>query len=226
MNKSEQITRLRTRKMAALILDARTAMRRTPAECAAAMNISSEEYQAFETGVNAPTLPELEALAYFLDIPLEHFWNHQSLSKNTMLVSTDNGKRLRQLRNRAIGAQLRQKRMQANREPADIAAETELPVELLEKYETGQAPIPLPHLEILANLFKMPLADLFDQHGPIGEWRSDQDLRQKFSELPSKMKDFISKPVNRPYIELAMRLSELSVERLRLVAESLLEITY
>jgi len=37
---------------------------------------------------------------------------------------------------------------------------------------------------------------------------------------------FISKPVNLPYLELAMRLSDLSAEKLRGVAEGLLEITY
>ena len=64
------------------------------------------------------------------------------------------------------------------------------------------------------------------QHGRIGEWRTERELNEKFAQLPTKMKDFVSKPVNRPYLELAMRLSELSVEKLRTVAESLLEITY
>ena len=39
------------------------------------------------------------------------------------------------------------------------------------------------------------------------------------------MQQFVSKPVNQPYLELAQRLSEMSVERLRSVAEGLLEIT-
>jgi hypothetical protein len=45
-------------------------------------------------------------------------------------------------------------------------------------------------------------------------------------ELPEDVREFICKPVNLPYLKLAMRLSELSVEKLRAVAEGLLEITY
>ena len=49
---------------------------------------------------------------------------------------------------------------------------------------------------------------------------------QKFLELPPEIQLFASKPVNLPYLELAMRLSELNAEKLRAVAEVLLEITY
>jgi hypothetical protein len=49
---------------------------------------------------------------------------------------------------------------------------------------------------------------------------------QEFSELPSELQQFVCKPINRPYLELAMRLSDLPVDRLRTVAEGLLEITY
>jgi hypothetical protein len=49
---------------------------------------------------------------------------------------------------------------------------------------------------------------------------------QKFLDLPPEVQQFVAKPVNRPYLELAMRLSDLSAEKLRAVAEVLLEITY
>ena len=45
-------------------------------------------------------------------------------------------------------------------------------------------------------------------------------------EMPLDLQVFVSKPINRPYLELAIRLSEMSVDRLRAVAEGLLEITY
>ena len=48
---------------------------------------------------------------------------------------------------------------------------------------------------------------------------------EDFSKLPLDMQQFVSKPANLPYLELAQRLSEMSVERLRAVAEGLLEIT-
>ena len=39
------------------------------------------------------------------------------------------------------------------------------------------------------------------------------------------MQAFLCQVVNRPYLELAMKLSEMSKERLRSVAEGLLDIT-
>jgi hypothetical protein len=39
------------------------------------------------------------------------------------------------------------------------------------------------------------------------------------------MQEFACKPVNRPYLELAMKLSNMSTEKLRSVAEDLLDIT-
>jgi hypothetical protein len=48
---------------------------------------------------------------------------------------------------------------------------------------------------------------------------------QHFAELSPELQDFISKPINRPYLEIAQRLGEMSVEKLRAVAEGLLEIT-
>jgi transcriptional regulator with XRE-family HTH domain len=226
MNKQERMIRLRTLKLAALILDARRSTRRTPEECALAMNITLDTYQAFESGQQSPTLPELEALAFFLRVPLEHFWGQHSLSQSESQPAADTGKRLRQVRNRAIGARLRQRRTNLNRDPDQVAEATSFTPEQINQFESGQVSIPLPQLEILAGALNLPLTELMDQYGVIGEWRSEQEMRQKFAELPAAMKQFVCKPVNRPYIELSMRLSEMSVEKLRSVAENLLEITY
>jgi hypothetical protein len=39
------------------------------------------------------------------------------------------------------------------------------------------------------------------------------------------LQSFVSQPINRPYIELAQRLSEMPTAKLRTIAEGLLEIT-
>jgi len=59
----------------------------------------------------------------------------------------------------------------------------------------------------------------------VGVWFSQQSALKGFQGLSPEMQAFVSKPVNRPYLELAQRLSEMSVEKLRTVAEVLLEIT-
>jgi hypothetical protein len=65
----------------------------------------------------------------------------------------------------------------------------------------------------------------FDQSGPVGQWMNSQRALQKFLDLSEDMQKFVCQPVNRPYIELAMKLSGMSKDKLRSVAEGLLDIT-
>jgi hypothetical protein len=55
---------------------------------------------------------------------------------------------------------------------------------------------------------------------------AEQKTIQNFLELDPELQAFVSKPVNRPYLELALKLSNMSTEKLRSVAENLLDITY
>jgi transcriptional regulator with XRE-family HTH domain len=124
-----------------------------------------------------------------------------------------------------IGAQLRQARFDAGLSLEDLAKKSGLEIDLLTMYEIGEQPIPLPQLESLANALNRPLKDFQDNRGPIGSWLKQQRVLQNFAELTPELQDFLSKPINRPYLELAQRLSEMNVEKLRAVAEGLLEIT-
>jgi len=54
---------------------------------------------------------------------------------------------------------------------------------------------------------------------------TSEEAIQNFLELPEELREFASKPVNRPYLELAMKLSSMSKDKLRSVAEDLLDIT-
>ena len=84
----------------------------------------------------------------------------------------------------------------------------------------------MPHLEVLSGVLNRSIREFQDMRGPVGAWNEQQRALQDFQALPSNLQLFVSKPVNRPYLELALRLSDMPVERLRAVAEGLLEITY
>ena len=217
---------LRARKLGVLIYDARIAERRSLAEVAAALGVSEETVQSFENGSHAPTLPEIEVLAYYLNIPLDHFWGRSSITENKKEDQLTHVPRLIQLRQRMIGALIRQARTTANLSPREISERTGISEANLRSYELGERGIPLPELEVLASTTGSHIEFFMDERGPVGSWRTQQQAVQKFLELPEDLQDFICKPVNRPYVELALRLSELSVEKLRAVAEGLLEITY
>jgi transcriptional regulator with XRE-family HTH domain len=195
-------------------------------ECAQAIGVSDQVWEQYENGVISPSLTEVEVLAYFLDISLDHFWGQTSRSENAPTRQFSNLERLMQLRQRMIGAILRQSRIKANLSPQEITDRTNITGADLRAYELGEKPIPLPELELLSSAVGYHLDFFMDQTGPIGAWKNERTSIQKFLELPKELQDFASKPVNRPYLELALHLSELNVEKLRSVAESLLEITY
>lgn len=226
MDKKELLIQLRTRKMSALIYDARLAAGRSIQDCAKAMGVSREQYLAFEDSQQSPSLPELEALAYFLNIPLEHFWGSRSLSEAAQEKTSSLVQNFLTERNQEIISRLRQAREEAGLSLQDLADRSGIPVDQLEKYEREEEPVSIPHLELLTDGLHMELAGLFDQSGMVNTWRTQQETLEGFMGLPEELKDFVSRPINRSYLELAHRLSSLSVEKLRLVAEGLLEITY
>lgn len=215
---------IRMRKLGLLISEARQVKRRSIEECAEALDISAETYQAVERGKQALSLPELETLAYFLDVPLDHFWGNETLQKKAIDQRTAHN--LKDLRNRVLVTRLRMAMKEKGLTLEDLARMTSIPIGNLQLYETGRTQIPLPELEILAKHLEIRIQDVFDQHGPVGEWYNRQQATQKFLNLPHELQNFIIKPVNQPYLQAALRLSEMNVEKLRTLAEGLIEITF
>ena len=70
------------------------------------------------------------------------------------------------------------------------------------------------------------LTRLHDQHGPLGRHEAEQRLQKIFSELDPDMQAFLANPTNVTYMGTAKILSEMDVQRLRQVAESILDITF
>jgi transcriptional regulator with XRE-family HTH domain len=226
MNKQQQLFQLRMRKLGLLIFDARSAKRKTLDETAQAVGISSDELQKIEKGEQAPSLPILEALAFYLDVPIDQFWSASSLSEKIEEKTVQQKDRLRQIRDRIIGASLKMGRTKNNFSLHEVSAATSIAEDLLNRYEMGELSVPIPELEALAKTYDIRIEQFFDQKGPFGKQRAQQIAIRQFLELSPELQEFVCKPLNRPYLNLAIRLSELSVEKLRAVAEGLLEITY
>ncbi len=225
MSIKDQIN-IRTRKLGVLIRDARLATRKTLSECARAIGVTPGILRAWEEGRRAPSLPELEVLAYFLDLPIRHFWGKEAMSDNPPPTEALNLPILVGVRQRMIGALLRQEREKASLSLRALSEQTGLSTARLKAYELGERPIPLPDLEVIMNVLGGQVETLFDQTGPIGLWMIQQRAIQDFLQLPADLQAFVCKPVNRPYLELALKLSTLSTDRLRSVAEGLLDITF
>lgn len=220
-----QILAIRAKKLGILIRDARLASGKSVDECAQVTGVPVETFEAYELGEESPSLPELEVLAYFLNTPLEHFWGKKSISEDKPAITKLNLEQLVSLRQRMIGALIRQERLQASLTLESMAGKLEITPGRLESYEFGESPIPVPFLDVITSELNQPVESFQDRHGPVGAWIAQNNVTQDFLSLPPELRSFVSKPINRPYLELALRLSEMSVEKLRAVAEGLLEIT-
>jgi transcriptional regulator with XRE-family HTH domain len=177
-----------------------------------------------EFGERPPTLPELEILAYYLDVPLEHFWDNEIL-KSTGSDRLVDPEEIKLSRQKAIGDLIHEGRVKAALSIEELAQQAGIAPESLQSYEQGDVPISLPELEILARVLNQSIGEFEDHQGPVGNWFAEKRNINEFLDLPQDLQEFVSKPINRPYLELAVRLSELKVERLRALAEGLLEIT-
>ncbi len=216
---------IRAKKLGVLIRDTRQFQGKSLEECAAMLNVSNETFESYELGEKSPSLPEVEFLAYYLEIPLEHFWGEQTLLSEGGSKPSLDVKRLTAVRQRMIGVLLRKARFEKGFSIDELAEKTNIPVTDLEMYELGQAQIGVPQLELLCGALGRDLRDFQDRYGPIGVWFIEQRAMRDFKEMPPEMQAFVAKPINLPYLELAQRLSEMSVDKLRAVAEGLLEIT-
>ena len=217
---------IRTKKLAVLIRDARQAVGKNRKECAEVLGITPKKYSSYELGTKSPSLPELEVLSYFLNVSIDHFQGNMVASENAYTADIrDRLPRVLTLRQRIIGARMRQTRQNANITISELSKRTKIPTGRLKRYETGQQPIPLPELRALASTLRHSVQEFEATKGPVGKWVQEQRMVQAFLELPPELQVFATQSANRPYLEIAQRLSDMPVEKLRSVAEGLLEIT-
>lgn len=218
----EQALALRAKMLGATLRLARLSAGRSLKELAGAIGVSPRTLSSYEASRKSISLPELEMLAFHLGMPLQRFWAQAGPAAARPAV---NPAALLPLRQRMLGAQVRAQRTAAQLSIREAAEHIGIPPSRLSAGERGDRPIPLPQLEALARLFGRPITDYLDSGGPVGEWHASQRALEALQELPADLRDFLIDPANRTYLRLAKRLSELSVDRLRMVAEGLLDLT-
>jgi transcriptional regulator with XRE-family HTH domain len=206
-----------------LIRDARLSAGRSIADCARILGISEERFSQAETGDYTPALPDLEVLAMYLNVPMAYFWGNVTLE---MAQNTD-FETFTKIRQRIIGALLRRARIQSKRSLEEVAGHLDGTVKQIEDYESGAAAVPLFELEKLGKFYGVSMDYFSDEaRGPLAQHEAWQKMQKRFNELPPDIRQFVVEPINMSYVQIAMRLSELDVKRLRNIAEGLLDITF
>ena len=221
----EEVYALRARILGVLIRDARFAKEVSEAEVANVLNVSEDQVRAWEFGQQAPSLPQLEMLAYYLGVPVSHFWNTTTISAEQQARRVPEDK-YNELRNRVIGAKLMLARQEAKLSREELAAATGLTEDKIVAYEFGQMAVPFPELTSISTAVRKSVSYFLEDSNRVGTFLKLQDDYQRFSELPEDLRNFVTQPVNAPFIDIAMRLSKLQVHELRAVGENILNITF
>lgn len=224
---NQEVSELRNRILGIRIRNARDQARISRRECAAAVDVSSNRFAGYESGQKAVSLPELEMLARFLEIPLSTFLEDTSVNEgDTSKETIPNPSIFLPLRQRIVGAKLKQLRINLNRTQRELAEILGCSSSTMSDYEYGRRAIPVSELEVLCRELNVSLDYFIDRDSEVGLWHKRQQEYEKFDDLPKEIRDFILRPINRSYLELAMKLAKMPANSLRSIAEGLLEITY
>jgi len=216
--------KLRAKMLGVLIRDARLEAARTPDDIARLLGLSPETIESWEYGDAAPSLPQLELMAFYLGVPISHFWGLAAHEYDRAARVARKGDYLL-LRDRMIGALLRQARQDRDLTLEDLAQQIGLPPETLEAFESGEQPIPMHLLQLLAGSVNQSVSYFLELSGEVGAVLQDSEALKTYMALDEDMRAFVSNPSNQAFIHIAMMFRNMPTDQLRKLAEGLLEIT-
>ena len=174
-------------KLGRLIHDARKRKRSSIAECSIALGIDPKVMEEMEEGQRVPSLPEVEVLAMYLDVPMDYFWGGAQLQTE---AQTDFVKHMA-LRHVIIGTTLLQYRDSKEMTLEELADEVGISQEVLGGYETGQ-PVSFLDLAIIVRALDRTIMDLTDDdYGPLAQHENEIAQKQKFDDLPIETLNYL-----------------------------------
>jgi transcriptional regulator with XRE-family HTH domain len=224
-NITEAKATLRRKILGVKIRHARTRAGLNLKEVGRVLDLSADTIAEIEYGRSDVSLPQLEVLALIFGVPISYFWAEDAVSEPNLDFPANQAMALRR---RIIGVLLRQARTETGYTQEELGDLLGVSAQTIGNYEFGRADIPILQLEILSNFLKKPITYFVDkgmQPNTNGHVNSLDDIAN-YSQLPPDVKEFISNPANVLYINIAMKLSELSADTLRALAEGMLEVTY
>lgn len=115
---------------------------------------------------------------FYLKLPINQFWGRETRTDSIFAEAVDTA-RLITLRQRMIGALLRQERNNVNMSIRHLSTETGITQARLKSYELGERAIPVPELEMILSVMGSRIETFFDQNGPVGQWMTSQRAMQK-----------------------------------------------
>lgn len=224
---ASQAMAIRHKIVGILVKRARMKAGKSQQECADLLGFSSSTYRQYEQGKRGLSLPQLEALAYFLDVPLASLWDDGYTPPDKARDEPLPLSQIMELRRKILAVRFRQCRQAAGFSQRELGELLGCSAYMVSQYEKGGREIPLAELEAVAEQCGVSLSDFVDTETlPLGEAEQQRQALAQLHELSPDVRDFVLKPTNALYLRIAMLLSTMKADDLRQIAETLLDITY
>ena len=224
---ASQAIAIRNRISGILVRQARLKAAKSQRECAEYLGCSPLMFGQYEQGQRGLSLPQLEALAHFFDMPLESLWDESYTPPEPEQAQDLPVTQLMLLRRKELAIRFRQCRRAAELTQEQIGKILGRSAYIVSQYERGTRDIPLSELEIAVEQCDRHLTDFLDEETiPLGHAERDRQTLVRLNELPPDVREFVLKPTNMLYLRIAMLLSALKTQSLRQIAEMILDITY
>ena len=147
MEKVKLIEELFQKKLGIMIKNSRTVKNRSVDDCAKVLGIEPKVFEQFETGQQTPTLPQLEILAFYLDVPIQLYFTSQLQEQRQVFDDSEELQKFLTVRRKSIATRLKSQREQKELSIAEMIANTTLDEKQYREMEEGQQPISLTNLQ-------------------------------------------------------------------------------
>lgn len=224
---ASQTIAIRNKIIGILVKRARMKADKSQQECAQLLDCAPSAYRRYEQGKRGFSLPQLESLALLFDVPVASLWDDGYALPERAEAEPLPLDEIMLLRRKMLAVRLRQVRQSAGLSMREMGKALDCSPYMVSQYEQGAREIPLAELEMAAQQCGQTMADFLDvEEIPLSPAEQRQRMLERLDELSPDMRDFILNPTNTLYLRIAMLASSLSVDQLRKIAETLLDITY
>lgn len=160
-------------------------------DCAAFLNISKEDYRNFERGKLQLSLPEVELLAGYLDVPIQSFFQDEPYSPQTSPLHDKNIRlRYKKLRQKMIQAMLIIEQTSQGNNLDHLYDLTQISTKKLKSYQRGKKSIPLDHFLAICKALKVTPEVFFHPSKAVAEQDGDDTQPVKWQpEFPEELEE-------------------------------------
>jgi transcriptional regulator with XRE-family HTH domain len=174
----------------------------------------------------------LENLSTTLGRSIEDLISEKPLALKKNSFDMNSLIRREKLHDRMIGLQIKKYRLNQHNSVEALALSCGITQAEMEAYESGLSSIPFLVLMSLCHelgiSYKMFTSSQPESQSGLNKVEEPQfrvDSSKPVLDLPQELLEFVNKPVNLPFVELAQKMSQMDAKKLRQIAESILEIT-